>query len=567
MEKLLKKRLLTVIMAVVLTISMVPSVAMAKTSTFGEAKKAATNSDIWSSITHGGITVSVSTTIEFLQIASTGAGQYAISSTMPGYFPKHFSMKIEPNAQVTGTNGAKFEYYNAPYGVVTMGDEAAVLTVTDSNGNSFSITCPKAIGGGTSGEGLYAYLPAYGQFANEGINSGGWGDGYVSGTTGRKAMVNTVAQTGLSLGSFGGYAVLKFDTPVANSSKNKYGVDFILYGNAFVGNAEPGCVQVSQDGHTWYDIAGSKHYAAETVWNASATYINPHPEDNQSVNDTDGTFMGNNSYTYNVTLPAGPGASPNPELVIINHNNWHTHSWFPLERNYFNVRKAGDLPLANLAECNAFASYANNSLNLTGTKIRFEGAGAEAYQFGYCDVHPNGSNLGTAVNPYTIAANANSGGDGIDISWAVNENGEPVYLDNISYVRVYTGVANFAGVFGETSTELCGAYVVSPENTEVGVTDATVSFDGISPDDFVSMGYATVEQISSNVRMYTVSSGGSTLPLQISVLSNPGDKVYINGKAQTQIDLNFSPTESKYAQIIVQNGNKEPNIVLVKSVW
>jgi hypothetical protein len=73
---------------------------------------------------------------------------------------------------------------------------------------------------------------------------------------------------------FGGHLVLKFSHKVGDDEKNPYGVDFIVFGNAFqrIGGgtnweyqdpaivtitsddvfAEPGLVSVSQDGQTWY---------------------------------------------------------------------------------------------------------------------------------------------------------------------------------------------------------------------------------------------------------------------------------------------------------------------------
>ena len=71
----------------------------------------------------------------------------------------------------------------------------------------------------------------------------------------------------------GGQLTVKFDHPIANDKNNLYGIDFIIYGNAFqtigggqgwtngnpeettVGGsvfAEPGIVAVSQDGNDWY---------------------------------------------------------------------------------------------------------------------------------------------------------------------------------------------------------------------------------------------------------------------------------------------------------------------------
>ena len=46
--------------------------------------------------------------------------------------------------------------------------------------------------------------------------------------------------TGVSLGAAGGY--VEYDMNVANSNTTPYGVDFIVYGNAFVGNPEAASV-------------------------------------------------------------------------------------------------------------------------------------------------------------------------------------------------------------------------------------------------------------------------------------------------------------------------------------
>lgn len=75
----------------------------------------------------------------------------------------------------------------------------------------------------------------------------------------------------------GGHLILKFARPVRNDPSNPYGIDFIVFGNAFFthsavgsswngsnpettyisGNvtAEPATVSVSQDGQTWYEFA------------------------------------------------------------------------------------------------------------------------------------------------------------------------------------------------------------------------------------------------------------------------------------------------------------------------
>ena len=54
--------------------------------------------------------------------------------------------------------------------------------------------------------------------------------------------------------------------------------------------------------------------------------------------------------------------------------------------------------------------------------------------------------------------NSNEDGCSIDISWAVDENRQPVSLDFVDFVRVYTGMNQTYPQLGETSTEVVGAH-------------------------------------------------------------------------------------------------------------
>jgi len=71
----------------------------------------------------------------------------------------------------------------------------------------------------------------------------------------------------VSIGA-GGELVVRFDHQVADDSLNPYGLDLLIYGNAFLGMdydtgladgtlvfSEPARVAVSQDGTTWFDAA------------------------------------------------------------------------------------------------------------------------------------------------------------------------------------------------------------------------------------------------------------------------------------------------------------------------
>jgi hypothetical protein len=54
--------------------------------------------------------------------------------------------------------------------------------------------------------------------------------------------------------------------------------------------------------------------------------------------------------------------------------------------------------------------------------------------------------------------NSNEEGCSIDISWAVDENRQPKYLDFIDFVRIYNGMNQVVPQLGETSTEVVGAH-------------------------------------------------------------------------------------------------------------
>lgn len=75
-------------------------------------------------------------------------------------------------------------------------------------------------------------------------------------------------------------------------------------------------------------------------------------------------------------------------------------------------------------------------------------------------------------NPYT--GNYNKYGDGFDLDWAVDEDGYPVKLDEIHYVKVQTASFIMAGAIGEKSTEVNAVTRTIGEKT-VGKTELPTS--------------------------------------------------------------------------------------------
>lgn len=516
-----------------------------------------------------GLGVSVDLNIEGMYFD----GVDILNTATNGYYPFSFSLIVSNRskvASVTVSNGGSFhwayeedgnggyvtdedgnyvESTTTKYGVVVLPTTSASTVTVTGTGNIGSATfnCAQPSGGTTAtGTALYAYLPAPAQFVNEGVTTGGWGDAYDStGTT-----LKGTSATGVSLGFFGGYAVYEFENPIADDPTHPYGADFIVYGNAFWNNSEAGCIQVSQNGTDWYDIAGSMYYTKSTT-GATITYTNPNTDTSELSEDEPGAVGVLADVPYALTV----GTTTTGGTVA--KNTFHNHSWFPMNANYFitsGTRAAMDkvdtLPFVSRT---TRESGITDTLTFTGTLLTdYPGTGkTDQIGFGYCDVHPNKTLGGTiAYNPYQTFTSSSdydtkvagtSGGDPIDIAWAVKSNGTPANLDSIRYVRIYTGMAQMNGIFGEISTEVCGVAACTGSTTETAATP-TISVDGST----VTTTNGGILPLSKKSGDYTVNVTGTGY-------------VYINGVATTSATITPTRTGTK-VQIIVQNGEAAPYV-------
>lgn len=523
-----------------------------------------------------GLGVSVDLNIEGMYFDSVDI----LNTATNGYYPFSFSLIVSNRskvASVTVSNGGSFhwayeedgnggyvtdedgnyvESTTTKYGVVVLPTTSASTVTVTGTGNigSATFSCAQPCGGTTAaGTALYAYLPAPAQFVNEGVTTGGWGDAYDStGTT-----LKGTSATGVSLGFFGGYAVYEFENPIADDPTHPYGADFIVYGNAFWNNSEAGCIQVSQgpddNGNwEWYDIAGSMYYTKSTP-NASIKFTNPNPNEDKGITTAGATStLADVSYDLTVNGTTTPGT--------VTKNTFHNHSWFPLNANYF-AASGSRAAMAKVDEF-SFVSRTLNSdsitdtLTFTGTLLNnYPGTGkTDQIGFGYCDVHPNKTLGGTiAYNPYQTFTSSSdydtkvagtSGGDPIDIAWAVKSNGTPAKLGSIKYVRIYTGMAQMNGIFGEISTEVCG--VAACTGTGAGVATSDLQIWGSTQIPTVHKGSQTV----SNGTYYIISSE---------------ENVYVNGaKVTASPSYTLTVEAGKTYQIITQNGTESPYLTVIK---
>ena len=579
--------------------------------------------DTYSSYTFADLELKVQVSMATEGLTISGSGLSATIAADTGRdIPQAFSLILSDSTgkdfvqseyTITTTRAAIFDFDNSGtqdakygYGVVELYGDLTAITIQRSGYSSqciINVPTPTAQRAGT---GLVAFLPAAGQFVNEGANSSGWGGAFTKKNANTlKGIVEGYVSTGVSLGSFGGYVVMDFGEPakdatgkvtggIFNDAANAYGVDFTLYGNAMGTWAEPGCVQVSQDGSTWYTLAGSLHYQTPTytvaadetvkdedgnvlpdyktitvsksgaIWNYSVTYENPVPDDDSLATGESGTTGKNVVYSYT-------GLSENGNGRVL-FNNWHRHNYFPLLNNYF-VGVNGHAALDGIVNTisplvmSDYASYTPKASSTVGAKLTMSGVrlmpasnstAPDTFLFGYVDCHPNGTLSTVQVNPYTTGrtGNDNSNGDPMDLSWAVDDNGNPVSLTSVRYVRVYTGVMQMNGIMGESSTEVLGSHRATLKGTGAAQAVPTVS----------------VGTTASSLSTVTTTNQGAVAvernaPRCVIKIESTAEHIYVNGEAFTSGDTltltGLTNTKTQQVQIITQNGTEAPYITVL----
>lgn len=252
------------------------------------------------------------------------------------------------------------------------------------------------------------YNPAPGQFINKSPGMPADCEGII----GKKGMV--------TLGAFGGSVTFQFD----HSVMNQKGYDFVIHGNAFIGNSEPGIVLVSIDENgngiaddEWYELYGENHSLKETTPDYEVVF--ERPDDITRAVDIAWTDNLGKKGLFEVapTLP------------------FHRQTYWPL----FTAEEKASLTFKGTRLANL------NMKDDNGKWINQE-AGK-----GYCDNFSD--DYAESVNNDADTKYSNK----FDISNAINKNGEFINLKGIDFIKVYTCVHQYSGPLGETSTEVCGA--------------------------------------------------------------------------------------------------------------
>lgn len=275
------------------------------------------------------------------------------------------------------------------------------------------------------------YVPAPGQHVNDVPE---WEEGDDAAAMARKCTENLAnnERHAVSLGGWGGYITFHFDHSIANVTGER---DIYIMGNAYQemknlvvgGMNEAGVVMVSKDVNgnglpddPWYEISGSCDVdsVGKVIYDYEVVYRrNP---------------MGNIPWTDN------KGNSGTIDRIAGWHLQEYYPQWLPDGLTFRGTRLPDNMvDLSNQVD-KGFSSW---YYVLVG------------FRYGYADNMPN----------FTDPADATSYNYeqcGIDIGWAVDAERQPVHLDFVDFVRIYTGLNQKCPApnwWGETSTEVLGA--------------------------------------------------------------------------------------------------------------
>ena len=250
---------------------------------------------------------------------------------------------------------------------------------------------------------VFEYLPAAGQFINEdksgfsGVTSQAQANEYA-----RKRME---AGEYVSLGGWGGVLVVGFDHSISNGE----GYDFSIKGNIHEGSSEPAIVWVMQDTNgnglpddVWYELRGSEFGTTRYERHYAVTYYRP-AIDKMSV------------WWSDCYRASGEIERMQQHSQPSYYPEWVTAKYYTL--------------YGSLLEANTTVGDGGQYIN-------------NPYAWGYAD--NEGSDL--------------LGNDkqscGFDISNAVREDGEPMVLGYIDFVKVQSAINSTSGPLGEVSTEV-----------------------------------------------------------------------------------------------------------------
>ena len=398
---------------------------------------------------------------------------------------------------------------NGNYTVKLTASEQKINVTLNGLTQPYAFSASKRVANGA--DKLVDYLCINSQYTN--ISYGFAGEGTLGGTL-------------KSLGNFGGYATYYFEDGLTDDPANKYGVDFYIDGNAFkdtstgtgLGSMEPGQVWVSEDGSTWYALAGSQHYT-NAIWDYTVTY----------TKNGSGTHWSDNYGNSDTSVPN------------------RTFSW-PLTSVYFLNEALKDSDTITLS--GILIPSVRGMVGPDDFSTYSSGA-----KFGYVDVMQNGTN-----NPYGYNDDYTNASSGFDLAWAVDGNGNPVDVSGKSfhYVKVVTASNIVAGAANEKSTEVLKVYRATSAGASVGQTPAptaiTFSGNGIT--------YSITPEEGKQIYELVLPMNAPTIQVE-----GGAQNIYVNDQriaSDTASKAIAITKDNTLVRVIVQSGDMEPTIYLLK---
>lgn len=332
----------------------------------------------------------------------------------------------------------------------------AVLAIASAAGSLFAPGSVQASGSPFATI-VVSYDPAPGQFVNHEL----LGDPTQAvGAPDGRGLVDGNDASVVTLGGFGGSIVLAFDAPVEDDPDNPFGLDAIVFGNAFYAGgqanrhwAECATIEIAADENgngladdPWYLIPGS-HLEPP---------IAPSPQ----------------AWDDNVADPAFPPATAS--WIPAGHAGTWATSAYRLP-SMFDASVVQN-PLGPNAVDEGISGYADYSPTLFLGDLDADDIVDDA------DTNPE-EFYTYPDDPFTVGVVAGSGGgDAFDIAWAVDPaTGEPADLAEFDFIRFTNGVNAVNPVFGEKSPEIDAVADVSPRRT------GDLAWDGdVDEDDFAA---------------------------------------------------------------------------------
>ena len=334
-----------------------------------------------------------------------------------------------------------------------------------------------------------------------------------------------------SLGNFGGYITYYYEDPITDNPNNKYGMDFYVIGNSSETNidsmAELGQVYVSEDGENWYALAGSEHYEDKAIWDYTITYT--------KGDDGKAYWTDNKGNSIDYTAKAWPNAA------------------------YYYMNDAASKDTYTFTGI-VFESQLGSIMGNSTSTASF----ASSAKFGYADYYASNISGTTVTDVNSYEANP-SKANGFDVAWAVDEDGIPVDVSEMEfhYIKVATASNIYAGSFAEKSTEVTYVVRTTAQTTEVGKTSAPTGATISDGADSKTINFTEGENVYAvnldSMKYVSVTVNGTA----------DDDNIYVNNqRVESGASADgFKVTKENgetLVRIIVQNGDKEPVIYLLK---